>query len=69
MIERGEFVIQDSGTMRDIDLSSDWETCFRPGQRVDMSMTFTQGDFEENLYSCPKCKKLAGWSASEDTEW
>jgi hypothetical protein len=39
-IERGEFAIQDSVTKRDIDLRTDWEVCFSPGQRVDMSMIF-----------------------------
>ena len=28
-------------TKRDIDLRTDWEVCFSPGQRVDMSMIFS----------------------------
>jgi hypothetical protein len=36
-IERGEFVIQDAITKRDIDLNTDWEVCFSPGQRVMMN--------------------------------
>jgi hypothetical protein len=39
-IEKGEFAIQDSVTKRDIDLRTDWDVYFSPGQRVDMSMIF-----------------------------
>lgn len=39
-IDRGEFVIQETSTKRDIDLASDWDLCFLPGQRVEMSMIF-----------------------------
>ena len=55
-IERGEFVIEDSATCRDIDLKDDWETCFVPGQRVSMSMIFEQfGIGDGALRACPKC--------------
>jgi len=56
-IERGEFAIQDSATTNDVDLSKDWETCFLPGQRVNMSMIFTKHAgprFEKD--GCPSCK-------------
>jgi hypothetical protein len=39
-IDKGEFVIQDLATKEDIDLADNWEACFRPGQTVEMSMTF-----------------------------
>jgi hypothetical protein len=39
-IDKGEFVIQDLATKRDIDLGGNWDVCFRPGQTVEMSMTF-----------------------------
>ncbi|KAI1080365.1 hypothetical protein F5B20DRAFT_540353 [Whalleya microplaca] len=50
LIESGNFVIQDCGTQRDIDLSSSWELCFSPGQRVMMSVILTN-----NGESCPNC--------------
>jgi hypothetical protein len=31
--KKGEFVTQDTITKRDIDLRTDWETCFVPGQK------------------------------------
>lgn len=39
-IERGEFAIRDRATKNAIDLSVDWNTCFSPGQKVDMCMVF-----------------------------
>ncbi|KAH6617481.1 hypothetical protein F5144DRAFT_393368 [Chaetomium tenue] len=53
-IERGEFVIEDDGTKRDIDLSSDWETCFLSGQRVSMSMVFKRVR-NPTTTTCPGC--------------
>jgi len=52
-IKSGEFAIQDSVTKRDIDLSLPWESCFYPGQQVDMSMVFNIA--EESGNDCPKC--------------
>lgn len=52
-IERGEFAIQDTCLKRDIDLTGPWEGCFRPGQRVDMSMVFTS---KKPSQSCPACR-------------
>jgi hypothetical protein len=37
-IEKGEFAIEDAATRRDIDLNTNWELCFSPGQRVEMSI-------------------------------
>lgn len=53
-IQNGEFAIQDSGTGKDFDLASNWEICFSPGQRVDMSMVFTTGKVSSPR-NCPKC--------------
>ncbi|KAH8761786.1 hypothetical protein F5882DRAFT_522938 [Hyaloscypha sp. PMI_1271] len=37
-IEKGNFVIRDAATGRKIDLNTNWELCFSPGQRVEMSI-------------------------------
>jgi hypothetical protein len=68
-IERGEFAMQDTATKRDVDLSSPWETCFRPGQRVAMSMIFNSAK-ASNMY-CPTCNEDNGddFAEDEDTEW
>ncbi|MCJ1415565.1 hypothetical protein MMC32_001897 [Xylographa parallela] len=45
-IDRGEFALQDTNTKRQIMLTDDWETCFFPGQHVDMSMGRENEDIE-----------------------
>jgi hypothetical protein len=52
-IDKGEFVIQDLATKRDIDLEGDWEVCFWPGQKAEMSMVFNR----YGPFFCPKCRR------------
>ncbi len=68
-IKRGEFAIQDTVTKRDLSPSLPWESCFCPGQRVDMSMVFNvTGAFEKG---CPKCYEDNDdvFSDGQDVEW
>ncbi|OBT55540.1 hypothetical protein VE04_04276 [Pseudogymnoascus sp. 24MN13] len=67
MIERGEFVIQDSATKKDVNLGMEWDLCFSPGQRVEMSMVFKRRIRPTN--NCPTCKTDCGKSTEEDTVW
>jgi len=66
-IEHGEFAINDTYTKRDIDLETDWDACFHPGQRVEMSMIFEQQKNTGN--QCPKCHEMCGSSTDIDVEW
>ena len=50
-IENGEFAMNDASTKHDIDLGTDWDVCFFPGQRVEMSMVFEQQQNTGN--QCP----------------
>lgn len=52
MINREEFLIEESGTQNAIDITNSWETCFSPGQRVVMSMVFKENQLGA---SCPRC--------------
>jgi hypothetical protein len=52
-IDKGEFVMQDLATKRDIDLEGNWEVLFRPGQKVEMSMVFDR----YGPFFCPKCQR------------
>ncbi|CZR68083.1 uncharacterized protein PAC_17982 [Phialocephala subalpina] len=65
-IERGEFAIQDTGLKSDIDLTGPWESCFRPGQRVDMSMVFVSK--KNPSQSCPACQQDNGDGFEEDQD-
>ncbi|KUL91419.1 hypothetical protein ZTR_01493 [Talaromyces verruculosus] len=68
MIERGEFVIQESGSQLEIDLTKPWEMCFSPGQRVAMSMVFRSIIFQSFNF-CLRCDTLARGSWDEEIEW
>ena len=67
MIERGGFAIQDSVTKKDVNLEMDWELCFSPGERVEMSMVFKRKARQTS--DCPKCKADCDGSPEEDVEW
>ena len=68
-IERGGIIIQDSASNRDINLASPWDTCFRLGQNVAMSMVFNSA--KALTTNCPTCHEDAGdgFAEDEDIEW
>lgn len=68
MIERGEFVIQESGSQLEIDLTKPWEMCFSPGQRVVMSMVF-RSEIPPLGNPCPRCYTLAQGPLDKEIEW
>lgn len=51
-IERKEYIFQDQKTDMDIDFSLPFESSFRPGRKVEMSVIFKQ---ETTGTSCPGC--------------
>lgn len=53
-IDNGEFVIEEAGTGRLVDLTQDWDSCFLPGQTALMSMVFHQRKGPGS--TCPSCK-------------
>ena len=66
-IGRGEFVIQNSLTKRDINIFDDWDNCFYPGQRVEMSVIFQRR--WQTGSSCPGCGMLCEGSMDVDVQW
>ncbi|KAF2802488.1 uncharacterized protein BDZ99DRAFT_551327 [Mytilinidion resinicola] len=65
-IERSEFVLEDTITNREIDLRRPWDICFRPGQRVSMSMCFN--DFNANI-ECPACHTSISAQTDQAIDW
>ena len=65
-IDRGEFALQDTNTKRQIMLTDDWETCFFPGQHVDMSMVCDRLSFQGS--ACPGCLTIQKGRENEDIE-
>ncbi|MCJ1392155.1 hypothetical protein MMC18_005022 [Xylographa bjoerkii] len=65
-IERGEFEIQETHSKRLIDLTTDWDSCFLPGQKVDMSMVFRKPLSKDQV--CPGCTAQSEALPDEDIE-
>ena len=61
-----EFVIEDSSSKQDIDLEADWDLCFSPGQRVEMSMVYQQLEVSS---TCPYCRTDCSSYEDRETEW
>jgi hypothetical protein len=67
-IDHGDFAVADAGTKKDIDLLKTWNRCFRPGQKVNMSMIFdlTPGEVEN---SCPACGHVNSGNTDVEIKW
>jgi hypothetical protein len=65
-VSRGEYVIEDSRSGKEFAMNRAWSMCFRPGQKVDMSMVFT-----ENIKttSCPGCRTESRVVGNELVRW
>lgn len=63
--DRGEYVIKETATNREIDLSRPWDQCFLPGLKVDMSMIFYAADGD----TCPGCKRYCGDACTAEVVW
>ena len=55
-IKKGQFALEESRTRRLIDLRRPWHTCFLPGQRIDMSMIFSEPSDGGKTRICPGCR-------------
>lgn len=69
MINRGEFAIEEQGTLSVIDTTKAWDTCFYPGQKVAMSMVFKHRGPSARETRCPKCTTLHKAPAHKEIEW
>lgn len=54
-----EYVMQDTASKKTLDLNKPWESIFRPGRKIIMSMLFQQVDYTQSrapaVVSCPGC--------------
>lgn len=67
MVQNKAYVIQHPSTRRDIDQSLPWETSFLPGQKVVMSMLFTEEG--GSTTSCPRCQTSSEEQQTSDVLW
>ena len=63
----GEFAIEEGITGRDISRENEFAMCFRPGQKIDMSMIFSDLDASSN--HCPRCRTKSEASAEARIQW
>ena len=66
-VERGQFALENAQTKRPIDLQKPWRTCMLPGQRIDMSMIFSQAGLPGA--TCPGCHCNNTTTNSSEVEW
>ncbi|KAF2674070.1 hypothetical protein BT63DRAFT_380723 [Microthyrium microscopicum] len=66
MIDDRSFILEESATRLEIDLDEPWENCFRPGQKVAMSMVFKQQSVQTT--GCPRCGAVNKGSPDEEIE-
>lgn len=65
-IDNGEYILLDATNKRPINLSTHWDACLMPGQRVEMRMIFQRQT--KQLNSCPSCNYTYGQHTDEDVE-
>ncbi|PVH79347.1 hypothetical protein DL98DRAFT_589416 [Cadophora sp. DSE1049] len=53
-IQRREYAIEEGSTGREVNRASDWYSSFHPGQKVEMSVLFS--DVDDNGNYCPRCR-------------
>ena len=66
-ILNGEFAIEEGTTGRDV--SREYEFCmsFRPGQKIAMTMVFS--DLDGNSNCCPRCRTKSEVLSKNRTQW
>ena len=66
-IERGQFALENTLTKQMVDLQRPWHICMQPGQKINMSMVFSQAETTQS--TCPGCQYENSKANTEDVEW
>jgi hypothetical protein len=64
---RNEYALQDSLSHRDLNPKTEWPLCFRPGQKVEMSMVFLSPDSSGS--ACPGCQTVSDIKENVEIQW
>jgi hypothetical protein len=64
---KGEFAIEEGTTGKDVSCQHEFCLAFHPGQKIDMSMVFS--DFDSSTNHCPRCGTKSEASAEVRTQW
>jgi hypothetical protein len=69
-VQRGEYILQEHTTRREISRSQRWEAAFLPGQRIDKSLIFNSKNQDSSVgTSCPSCKTNSDYSQDLEVLW
>lgn len=65
-VQSKEYVIEDGLSGRELDRMLELVSCLRPGQKIEMCITFSDGNIESN--TCPRCQ-TESIGSTESREW
>lgn len=74
-VRRGEYVLQEQATGREVDRGTEWNSAFFPGQKIDMSVVFKveeavkNGDKDAQSASCPYCLTVSEKPTRVGVQW
>lgn len=75
-VQKGDYVLQEDGTDREIVRGSDWNSAFMPGQRINMSVIFRQDNGgmtetipQQGIVECPNCHTATSGSPDKNIQW
>jgi hypothetical protein len=64
---KGEYVIEEGITGKDMSRDNELIMCLRPGQKINMSMIFS--DLDGPINRCPRCFTKSEASCETRTQW
>jgi hypothetical protein len=67
VIEKKQYVLEDANQQRVIDMARPFETCFFPGQQVNMDACFDEKTGTRT--SCPVCQHIETAALDEAIDW
>lgn len=66
LVERNHYVIEDAHNGRVLDATMPWESCFFPGQQVNMDALFNE---DKSGNSCPVCHHAETADTDQAIDW
>ena len=69
-VAKGEFAIEESLSGMEVHREWNWSQCFRPGQKVDMTMVFSASPYLDMAADCcPRCKTKISATVGSRAQW
>lgn len=74
-VRRGDYVLQEDSTEKEVDREMDWDLAFMPGQKINMSLVFRREQQIERMGTsddsavCPHCQEVNSGSPDQNVQW